>query len=168
MAVALTARADYLIANVVQVHDGDTITVSLAGSAASRGKPRLVRVRLNGIDAPELAQPCGVQSRDHLAAAVLNKQVMLTTVTMDRYGRIVAKVTSNGIDECLDQLNAGAAWLYSQYLGSLTNADKPLYIKAAADAHEQHVGLWARDGQIPPWDFRKQHPLHPLSKTASP
>jgi len=31
LAFAVTARADYLVANVVQVHDGDTITVSLAG-----------------------------------------------------------------------------------------------------------------------------------------
>jgi endonuclease YncB( thermonuclease family) len=168
LAFALTARADYLLANVVQVHDGDTITVSLAGSAASRGKPRLVRVRLNGIDAPELAQPYGLASRDHLAAAVLNKKVMLTTVTMDRYGRIVAKVTSNGVDECLDQLNAGAAWLYTQYLNSLSQADRPAYIKATVDAHEQHRGLWALDAQIPPWDWRKQHPFHPLSKTPSP
>jgi endonuclease YncB( thermonuclease family) len=157
VAFALTARADYLLANVVQVHDGDTITVTLGGSAAARGKPRLVRVRLNGIDAPELAQPYGFQSRDHLAAAILGKQVMLTTTTVDRYGRIVAKVTCKGVDECLDQLNAGTAWLYTLYQNSISPADRPTYAKAAATARDQQLGLWALEGQTPPWEFRKQH-----------
>jgi endonuclease YncB( thermonuclease family) len=164
-AIALTARADYLIGTVTQVHDGDTITVALAGSATTHGKPRYVRVRLNGIDAPELGQPYGLVSREHLSASIAGKQVKLTTVTMDRYGRIVAKVTADGVDECLNQLNAGAAWLYTQYLNSLSDSDKPLYIRAAADAHDRQIGLWALDAQMPPWIWRQQHPLR-SSQTA--
>jgi endonuclease YncB( thermonuclease family) len=88
---------------------------------------------------------------------------MLTTTTVDRYGRIVAKVTCKGVDECLDQLNAGTAWLYTRYLNSLSQADRPAYTKASADAHEQHRGLWSLDRQIPPWDWRTQRPLRPAA-----
>jgi endonuclease YncB( thermonuclease family) len=58
-------------ATVINVHDGDTITVKLGWQT--------VKVRLCGIDAPALSQPFGVQSRDHLRSllASAGNQVIL-------------------------------------------------------------------------------------------
>src|SRR3954471_14722415 len=59
------------LVTVSDVHDGDTLT------AQDRG--RVIKVRLEGIDAPELAHPFGRQSRDALANLVLHKSVTLTS-----------------------------------------------------------------------------------------
>ena len=52
---------------VVDVHDGDTLTIK---SGATRTK-----VRLAGIDAPELNQFFGVESRNSLRSLAINKEV---------------------------------------------------------------------------------------------
>jgi len=71
---------------VLSVHDGDTITVN-----SGWGKEK---IRLCGVDAPELSQPLGTQSRDKLRSliAAAGNQVELMPVAKDRYGRTVAEV----------------------------------------------------------------------------
>lgn len=87
---------------VVKVHDGDTITVL----DASRTQHK---IRLSGIDAPELAQAYGRASRDHLAGQVAGKTVNIEWNKQDQYGRTVGKVPLGGKDECLEQVRAGFA-----------------------------------------------------------
>lgn len=55
---------------------------------------RKVRVRLCGIDAPELAQPLGMESRNQLRQLIANarNQVILYGNDTARYGRRVAEV----------------------------------------------------------------------------
>jgi len=55
LAFAVTARADYLVANVVQVHDGDTITVSLAGLRLARAASYAPKKRFPKNCAPKKA-----------------------------------------------------------------------------------------------------------------
>lgn len=50
------------------------------------------KVRLAGIDAPELTQPFGDRSRQNLAALAFGKDVTVQWDKRDRYGRIVGKV----------------------------------------------------------------------------
>lgn len=50
---------------VLDVHDGDTVTVAPMGDVRAR-----MRVRLYGIDAPELEQRGEPQPRDHLRSLV--------------------------------------------------------------------------------------------------
>jgi len=79
----LTAQGGFLRAQVVSVHDGDSITVLIDN--------RREKVRLIGIDAPELDQvPWGVQAMDALRGLVDSKTVRLETdITIrDQYMRI--------------------------------------------------------------------------------
>ena len=59
---ALAAPPATTAGKVVSVHDGDTVTVRTDDG-------QTLKVRLQGIDAPELKQPFGSRSRDEAAAA---------------------------------------------------------------------------------------------------
>ncbi|WP_180558431.1 thermonuclease family protein, partial [Arsenophonus endosymbiont of Apis mellifera] len=64
---------------VVNVIDGDTIYVLMEG--------KLVKVRLIGIDAPELGQPFGRRSKQNLLHLSAKKQAEVMTEKQDRFGR---------------------------------------------------------------------------------
>ena len=60
--IGMPAAADTLTGRVVGVHDDDTLTL--------RVDRQQVKVRLAGIDAPELAQPYGQKAKQALSNAV--------------------------------------------------------------------------------------------------
>lgn len=60
----MPAVADTLTGRVVGVHDGDTLTLLVSHQQ--------VKVRLVGIDAPELAQPYGQKAKQALSALAYN------------------------------------------------------------------------------------------------
>ncbi len=98
---------------VVSVADGDTITVR-----ADINKETF-RVRLDGIDAPERTQPYSQVSRRNLEALVKGKAVTVATTKVDRYGRLVATVsTPEAPDVGLEQIKAGLAWHFKRYVRS--------------------------------------------------
>ncbi|MFZ1642126.1 MAG: thermonuclease family protein [Candidatus Contendobacter sp.] len=78
--VALTVQAETLTGRVVGVHDGDTLTLLVAGN-------RQVKVRLAGIDAPELAQPFGQKSKQSLSKLAFNQPATVAVSKIDDYGR---------------------------------------------------------------------------------
>lgn len=92
----------------IRVIDGDTLEIS--------GE----RIRLNGIDAPEMPGHCRrgrtcvpgdpLASRDELAAGVdLPGEIYVRRLKRDPYGRTVAQVTIGGVDLSCRQLLLGAA-----------------------------------------------------------
>lgn len=136
------AQAWAVRAMVVAVHDGDTITVNDG-----------VRVRLFGIDAPELAQPGGRESREYLAGLVLRKQVELIVRDTDQYGRTVAVVQLlDGREANALMVQAGHAWVYRKFC-------RPCYGMRLDEttAKMKGLGLWAGPRPVPPWVWRKRH-----------
>lgn len=77
------------------------------------------RIRLLGIDAPELPGHCRrgrrcvkgdpVASRAALAAAIAGRPATIERRGRDRYGRTLARVRINGIDLSDHQVRVGAA-----------------------------------------------------------
>jgi endonuclease YncB( thermonuclease family) len=95
--------AEPLHVRVVGVHDGDTLT-------ALTDDKRQLKVRLHGIDAPDLGQPFGQASKQALSDLVFGKQVTLHTTGTDRYKRTLAHVfraDGRSLEEAL--LDAGLA-----------------------------------------------------------
>ena len=45
-----------------------------------------------------------------------NKDALLQTTDIDRYGRTVAKVYCSGVDANAEQIRVGMAWAYRKYL----------------------------------------------------
>lgn len=77
------------------------------------------RVRLLGIDAPELAQtcwdqddaiwPCGRQARDHMSALLRSGTLVCSPDGRDRFDRVLAHCTLNGKDLGAQMVLAGWA-----------------------------------------------------------
>ena len=98
------------------IYDGDTLRVV-------KGNQEL-KIRFCGIDAPELKQSLGVESRDYLRSLIDNSNgtVHLIRSGMDRYGRTVADLfvptLSNPEQEIhlnSAMIEAGMAWHYEKY-----------------------------------------------------
>lgn len=87
---------------VVAVYDGDTITV--AARLARRGSPHLFRVRLRGIDSPEMRgstsdeKQAATLSRDYLRTQILGECITLKNIGTEKYGRLLATVFHRGRD----------------------------------------------------------------------
>jgi endonuclease YncB( thermonuclease family) len=89
------------------VVDGDTLKID--------GE----RIRLYGIDAAELHQPCdngewrpGPLARDALAAFIGSQVVACWPIIHDRYGRTVARCFAGGQDLGALMVSSGWAWAY--------------------------------------------------------
>ena len=134
---------------VVSVADGDTITVLDATNTQHK-------IRLQGIDAPEKAQPFGQKSKQSLSQMVQSKQVTVEYQKKDKYGRTLGKVLHNGIDVCLEQIKLGMAWHYKQYASDQPKEDRALYDQTEQDARAKKAGLWIDKAPTPPWEFRRQ------------
>ena len=85
------ACADTITGKVIGAMDGDTIEV-LGATKTSH------RIRLEGIDAPEKAQPFGARSEQHLSDQVFGKPVEVLSNKTDKYGRTVGKVVIGSKD----------------------------------------------------------------------
>jgi len=143
--ILLAARLDRTetrnIAGRVTVNDGDSITLGTE------------RIRLRGIDAPELDQSCrrdgaayacGRQARQSLIALIDGRPVSCSGSQRDRYDRMLAICTAGGSDLSRGQVEAGWAVAYGGY-------------PAEEDAARQKgAGLWAGSFERPR-DWRQVH-----------
>ncbi len=135
------AHAEEFTARIIVVIDGDTVVIRRAGG--------LLKIRLAEIDAPEKGQPFGEESKQSLSEMVLRKQVTVVSRAVDKYGRMVANLSLNGLDVNTEQVRRGMAWEY--------HSGKEL-AALQEEARNASRGLWAQSNPIPPWDWRKQHP----------
>src|SRR5688500_8350746 len=146
---------------VVSIYDGDTITVLDA-------EKRQHKIRLAGIDAPERKQDFGNAARRHLSRLVHGKPVTVEGRKIDRYGRRVAKVLTDGFDVNLEMVIAGYAWHYREYEREQSLRDRESYATAERGARRSHYGLWAQAKPTPPWEFRNRTILVVVPPGAEP
>jgi endonuclease YncB( thermonuclease family)/methylphosphotriester-DNA--protein-cysteine methyltransferase len=132
---------------VVNVHDGDTITV-----LDKDGKK--FHIRLQGIDAPELKQARGAESQANLSRMVMGKQVTIVWTKVDKYRRTVGTIMLNGKDINIEQVKAGMAWHFKKYADEQDPQDRVTYAKAEVDARAARLGLWQDPNPTPPGDYR--------------
>lgn len=145
--ICVTAcQAQTIGGKVVKVSDGDTFTLLMDNK-------KTVRVRLHGIDAPEIkgGQPFSRAAKECLAEMIAGQKVTVDVKDTDRYGRYIGIVRTSSVrDVNLEMLRAGMAWHYSYY-------DKtPAYVKAERDARKAKVGLWRDKKPVNPYEWRKK------------
>jgi endonuclease YncB( thermonuclease family) len=147
LVLATSAGAEDFQRKVVGIADGDTITV------LRNREP--VRVRLNGIDAPEKAQPFATRAKEFTSSLAFGKVVTARVKDRDRYGRLVADVIlPDGRNLNHELVRAGFAWWFRRYAPN----DRAL-ADLEAEAREAKRGLWADPKPVPPWEWRatKRH-----------
>jgi endonuclease YncB( thermonuclease family) len=139
---SLPGAAEILEGRVVGVHDGDTVTLLMAGN-------QQVKIRLAQIDAPESdGQAFGQQSKQSLSGMVFNKNIRVEKDTIDKYGRTVGTIFVDGLDANREQIKRGMAWAYRKYLH-----DQSL-LQVEDEARRAKVGLWSDPNPMPPWEYR--------------
>lgn len=95
--------ADYP-ARIVGIADGDTITILTADRVQRR-------VRVQGIDAPEIGQDFGGSAKQAASGLAFGKTVAIRPVATDRYGRTVAEVIlPDGRSMNREMVRQGLAW----------------------------------------------------------
>jgi len=139
---------------VIRVHDGDTISVIM--------QAKKEKVRLVGIDAPELGQrPWGERAKKYLEtlvdASARRVRLEFDVAQRDKYGRFLAYVwTENGEMINLLMVKSGHAVLYTippnvRHTHELRQAQK--------EARDMRLGIWSEKGlKEMPSDYRKRHP----------
>ena len=131
---------DELQGKVVSVADGDTVTVLV--------NKEQVRVRLEGIDAPESNQSFGARAKQALSGLVFGKTVTVKKTGTDRFGRTLGVIMVGDTDANAKMIEDGWAWHYKQY-------NKENRLAQLEDAARQAKrGLWADPSPLAPWEFR--------------
>jgi len=110
-----------------------------------------VKIRLEGIDCPEMGQDFGTKAKQFTSAFVFGKDVEVKEYYPDRYGRMVARVFEGGQDVSLELVKAGLAWHYKQY------SKDPVLAEAEDQARRQKKGLLSIPNPVPPWEYRRLH-----------
>ena len=153
MLLVFEVNAEVLNGTVVGISDGDTITV-LDNSSNEH------KVRLMGIDAPEKSQAFGNQAKETLANYIYKKEVSVEYKKLDKYKRIVGKVTLDGQDICLRMIVDGMAWHYTEYEKEQSKTDRDLYREGELKARETKVGLWHQADAVKPSVFRSSQTIN--------
>jgi endonuclease YncB( thermonuclease family) len=136
------ARAQQVQA-VPQIVDADTV---YAGAA---------KIRLSGIDAPEMDQvcidasgkdwKCGIEARDQLQAFTSGRPWICELAGTDVYGRHLGSCTVGGVDVSRWLVRNGWAIAFRRY--------STAYVTDEEFARDQKHGLWS-GAFIAPWEWR--------------
>lgn len=132
---------DETLHGAARVGDGDSLTLSG------------MRIRLEGIDAPELGQhctrggasyPCGREAHAALQHLIRDAEVTCRGRQRDRYDRLLARCTAREVDLNRAMVETGWAVAYGGYED------------AEAEARRAGRGLWAGEFERPQ-DWRRIH-----------
>lgn len=135
------------LARVNYVVDGDSVWVRPEDGG------RRVRLRIEGVDAPEICQPFGAQARAALQALALNQRVRVTVHARDRYGRAIASMVRLPDELNLAEQMVVQGWAWTDGF----RWRRGLYWRAEAEARDARRGLFAGPRPEPPSEFRTRH-----------
>jgi micrococcal nuclease len=131
---AAAAQAPSLVgktfdATVVRIADGDSVEIIRTGDRQP------FRVRLQGVDAPELGESFSREAQLLLRQLLLDKRVNVSGRDVDRYGRLVARLVIGGQDASHALLAAGLACQRFAIDAALA--------KSESQARSAGLGFWA-------------------------
>ena len=141
----LNADASSLYGKVIEVNSGDVITI--------HNLNRPVRVKLLGVDAPELNQAFGDVARKHLADLVYDKSVIVEYSGIAGDGSLRGRVLLNDADIGAQMIRDGAAWFDANNFDRLSANDQEVYRYSEQAARNERRGLWQAENPMAPWEF---------------
>ena len=136
---------DIILGEVIKILDGDTYDLLCKNK-------KTIRIRMEGIDAPEKGMPFYRVSKSYLGEICSNREIKVLKTNEDRYGRTIGySYLDDGRELSKEMIKAGLAWHYKQY-----NSDEELS-NFEIEAQKAKNGLWIHDNPMPPWENRKLH-----------
>ena len=106
------------VSKVISVYDGDTFRVDIDSLSPIVGKN--IRIRLNGVDTPEIQGKCqyekdlALKARDFVRNKLANaKEIKLTKLQRGKYFRVVANVYVDGVSLEQELLENKLAYKYT-------------------------------------------------------
>ena len=129
---------------VTHVSDGDTLWVQ------PLTRHKAVKVRILGIDAPEICQAWGAQSQSMLQSVTLGRDVQVLGSHTDAYGRLLAHIFLQGHDVGAWMVLHGYAWSYA------FKSHRGLYEGEQMAAQSAQTGLFGYPGVMQPRFFRRR------------
>jgi endonuclease YncB( thermonuclease family) len=151
--LTLAVQPTQPIYGIARAGDGDALQI---GST---------RIRLFGIDAPELDQTCkksgttwacGREAADRLAKLVTGREVRCIPVSTDQYDRVLARCSVVSVDVNRTMVATGYAVAFRKY-----SAD---YVSAEESAKLGKRGIWAGTFEMPS-EVRSASRLHDRANT---
>lgn len=118
----------------VFVIDGDTMIIDN------------LKIRIQGIDSPEISQKFGKEAKKQLIILTKNKTLRIKIIKFDRYNRAICYIFANNKDVGLQMVQTGYAWAYRRY----TNE----YVFAEKRAKNRRLGIWQFNNNINPEIYR--------------
>ena len=154
----ISARAAHAFqGKVASVSAGDTITVM--------NKTKSEKIRLYGVDCPEMGREFGRKAKQFASDMVLGKVVDVEVVSKDKNGSTTGIVKVGG--KCLNEtlLRSGHAWLYRQNCSKSICRD---WLKLEDSAKKNKLGLWSQPNPLPPWEYRHTEKKDAAASVAPP
>ena len=126
---------------VSEIVDGDSVVVQDLG--------KRVRLRLHGVDAPELSQPFGREAHAFLTKLITGKTITVRRRSRSRAGaETIARLEADGADVSAALISSGLAWHCGRFA---ENRDLAIAQQVAKDGKR---GLWQDATPTPPWKHR--------------
>lgn len=130
-----------LSGKITKVSDGDTVTLT-----DNNGKK--YKIRLNGIDCPEMNQEYGNEARKYVEKIASGKYADVDVIGKDQYNRILGILYIGKLNVNETLLKNGMAWVYKY------NKDSH-YKKMEEQARIKKLNLWKNPNAIDPYMWRK-------------
>jgi endonuclease YncB( thermonuclease family) len=143
---ATAAVAETLRGRVVEIADGDTLTLLV--------ERQRYPIRIASIDAPDRFQAWGDRSRTNLSRLALNQLAIANCAEQGQAADRVCTVVVNTRDLGLEQIQDGMAW-YRSPLTAQSGDAQSAYAHAELMAKLRRLGLWSEINPVPPWMFRR-------------
>jgi endonuclease YncB( thermonuclease family) len=140
-----------IFGRVIEVNSGDVITIYNLN--------RPVRIRILGIDAPEMNQAFGEVARKHLSDLVYDKSVLVDYSGIASDSSLTGRVLLNNSDIGAQMIRDGAAWVDPSNQDRLSSTDREVYQLSQQAARSERRGLWQAENPIAPWEFVKAEAL---------
>ncbi|HEX6650350.1 MAG TPA: thermonuclease family protein [Pyrinomonadaceae bacterium] len=140
-----------LFGRVIEINGGDVVTVFNLN--------RPVRVRLLGVDAPEMNQAFGEVARKHLSDLVYDKSVIVEYSGIGADSSLTGRVLLNNTDVGAQMIRDGAAWVDINSSSRLNASDREVYEQSEHAARGERRGLWQAENPVAPWEFVKNEAL---------
>ena len=129
---------------VTSIRDGDTFIVRSKNGTEKR-------IRMYGIDSPELAQDFGREAKVFSEELCLNQWVAIEDHGTDKYNRWLAKIIlADGTNLNYKLVEEGFAWKYHY-------SKDPELARLELKAKENQKGLWSQSAPEDPYQYRKEN-----------